>query len=414
MSTADSTNAHLRQRALQEELRELLDVVGPASLVELLVERAFQLRATDIHLDPLEEGLRVRLRVDGILHTILNVPANAALQMISRLKLMAGMDITERRIPQDGHLSHRFAEQPRDVRVGSGPSLLGERMVLRLMPEPAGLEKLESLGLEPDQLQILRSCAQKPHGLIVAAGPVGSGKTSTVYGCLGIANDPAKSVLTIEDPVERRIPGVTQIQIDSKINFGFPQALRGVLRQDPNVMLIGEIRDADTAHIATRAARAGILVFSTIHANDATAAVDVFRDFGVPPMFLADSLTAVVAQRLIRLVCPQCHKRTHPSAAEREFLGADQPLPANQEIARSVGCEQCFHTGYLGRTGVFEIQTFDDEFRHLLLAGAPREQILERARAQGMGSLRASAAKKVLAGRTSVEELHRMMLTDFD
>jgi type II secretory ATPase GspE/PulE/Tfp pilus assembly ATPase PilB-like protein len=414
MSLAESNNAHLRQRALQEELRELLDMVGPASLVELLVERAFQLRATDIHLDPLEEGLRVRLRVDGILHTILNVPASAASQMISRLKLMSGMDITERRAPQDGHLSHTFAEQVRDVRVGSGPTLLGERLVLRLMPEPAGLEKLDSLGLEPDQLQILQSCAQKPYGLIVAAGPVGSGKTSTVYGCLGIANDPSKSVLTIEDPVERRIPGVTQIQIDSKIDFGFPQALRGVLRQDPNVMLIGEIRDAETAHIAARAARAGIFVFSTLHANDATAAVDVFRDFGVPPMFLADSLTAIVAQRLIRLVCPHCHLHRPPTAAEREFLGAENPLPSDPQIAQAVGCEHCFHTGYTGRTGVFEIQTFDDEFRRLLLAGAPRDQILERARAQGMASLRASAAKKVLAGQTTLEELHRLLLTDVD
>jgi type II secretory ATPase GspE/PulE/Tfp pilus assembly ATPase PilB-like protein len=414
MSTAESNNAHLRQRALQEELRELLDVVGPASLVELLVERAFQLRATDIHLDPLEEGLRVRLRVDGILHTILNVPTNAAAQMISRLKLMSGMDITERRIPQDGHLSHTFAQHVRDVRVGSGPSLLGERLVLRLMPEPGGLETLESLGLESDQLQILQSCAQKPYGLIVAAGPVGSGKTSTVYGCLGIANDPTKSVLTIEDPVERRIPGVTQIQVDSRIEFGFPQALRGVLRQDPNVMLIGEIRDAETAHIAARAARAGILVFSTLHANDATAAIDVFRDFGVPPMFLADSLTAVVAQRLIRLVCPHCRIKRLPSPAEREFLGTDHPLAADQQIAQAVGCEQCFHTGYTGRTGVFEIQTFDDEFRRLLLAGASREQILERARAQGMGSLRASAAKKVLAGQTTLEELHRLLLSELE
>jgi len=414
MPTDPISNAHLRQRALQEELKELMDVVGPASLVELLVERAFQLRATDIHLDPIEDGLRVRLRVDGILHTILTVPTSAASQMLSRLKLLAGMDITERRIPQDGHLTHTFTDQPRDVRVGSGPSLLGERLVLRLMPEPGDLQKLENLGLEPDQFETLSQCARHPHGLIVAAGPVGSGKTSTVYGCLEIANAPSKSVLTIEDPVERRLPGVTQIQIDTKINFGFPEALRGVLRQDPNVMLIGEIRDAETAHIAARAARAGILVFSTLHASDATAAIDVFRDFGVPPMFLADSLTAVVAERLIRKVCPHCHVERPATPAEMEFLSAEGFMNSHESIAQAVGCEQCFHTGYTGRTGIFEIQTFDDEFRRLIMAGAPREQIVERARRRGMTSLRAAAVRKVLAGITTMEEVHRMLLTDFD
>ena len=414
MPIEPNTNLHLRQRALQEEMRELMDVVGPASLVELLVERSFHLRATDIHLDPIEDGLRIRIRVDGILHTILTVPSSAAGQMLSRLKLLAGMDITERRTPQDGHLTHTFTEAPRDVRVASGPSLLGERLVLRLMPEPEGFQQLEHLGLEPDQFHTLSQCSRHPYGLIVAAGPVGSGKTSTVYGCLAIANAPSKSVLTIEDPVERRIAGVTQIQVDTRISFGFPEALRGVLRQDPNVMLIGEIRDAETAHIAARAARAGILVFSTLHARDATAAIDVFRDFGVPPMFLADSLTAVVAERLIRKVCPHCRVERPATPAELEFLSFHGPVSDQQSVSEAKGCEQCFHTGYSGRTGVFEIQTFDDEFRRLILSGADREQIVERARRRGMISLRSAAARKVLTGVTTLEEVHRLLLTELD
>jgi len=388
MPIEPNTNLHLRQRALQEEMRELMDVVGPASLVELLVERSFHLRATDIHLDPVEDGLRIRIRVDGILHTILTVPSSAAGQMLSRLKLLAGMDITERRTPQDGHLTHTFTEAPRDVRVASGPSLLGERLVLRLMPEPEGFQQLEHLGLEPDQFHTLSQCSRHPYGLIVAAGPVGSGKTSTVYGCLAIANAPSKSVLTIEDPVERRIAGVTQIQVDTRISFGFP--------------------------IAARAARAGILVFSTLHARDATAAIDVFRDFGVPPMFLADSLTAVVAERLIRKVCPHCRVERPATPAELEFLSSHGPISDQQSVSEAKGCEQCFHTGYSGRTGVFEIQTFDDEFRRLILSGADREQIVERARRRGMISLRSAAARKVLAGVTTLEEVHRLLLTELD
>ncbi|RPI88779.1 MAG: type II/IV secretion system protein, partial [Planctomycetaceae bacterium] len=239
-----------RQKALREELTALLDVVGPAQLVELLLERSFHLRATDIHLDPFEDGLRIRLRVDGLMHEVLTVPPELAAPMLSRVKLLAGMNITEKRFPQDGHISRTITNQHRDVRVGSGPTMFGERIVLRLMPDNQSLRELDDLGLEPAQVELLKRCVRRPYGLIVSAGPVGSGKTATIYSCLELANDPSKSVLTIEDPVERRIAGIAQIQVETKIGFGFSEALRGVLRQDPNVMLVGEIRDADTAQIA--------------------------------------------------------------------------------------------------------------------------------------------------------------------
>lgn len=402
----------VRQQALQQELRELLDVVGPASIVDLLLERSFRLRATDIHLDPNEDGLRVRLRVDGMLHDVLEVPAAQSPQMVSRVKLMAEMNITEKRLAQDGHLTQEFLDTQRDVRVGSGPTVFGERLVLRLMPDSASLRRLDELGPEPDQLQLLKHYIGLPYGMILSVGPVGSGKSTTMYSCLEVVNHPAKSLVTIEDPVERRILGVNQIQIEPKIGFGFVEALRGVLRQDPNVVMIGEIRDPETAHIGVRAARTGVLVLSTLHANDAVASFDVFRDFGIPPMLVADSLLAVVAQRLLRKICPNCRTAVSVDETTSHILRAAGVNDQELRLARGAGCDACFHTGYLGRTGVFEIVGVDEELRHLLLIGAPRTELVQMARAKGMRSLQTSAARKVAAGLTTIEEMNRVLLTD--
>lgn len=398
----------VRQKALREELRELLTVVGPAQVVDLLLERAFQLRATDIHLDPDESGLRVRLRVDGMLHDVLQVPPELAPPMISRVKLMAGMNITEKRLAQDGHITYEFVDQQRDVRVGSGPTIVGERLVLRLMPDSRAFRQLEELGMEPEQIAQLKRRIGLPYGMILAAGPVGCGKSTTMYGSLEVLSSPVKSLVTIEDPVERRIPGVNQIQIEPKIGFGFVEALRGVLRQDPNVMMIGEIRDAETAHIGVRAARTGVLVLSTIHANDAAASFDVLRDFGIPPMFIADSLQAVVSQRLLRKVCPHCKTIVLADEATQAILGAGP----NTQLVRGRGCDACFETGYLGRVGVFEIIGVDDELRHALLMNAPRGELLRIAKGKGMRTLQMTATKKVLEGETTVEEMNRVLLMD--
>lgn len=401
----------VRQKALQEELRELVDVVGPAPLVDLLLERAFQLQATDIHLDPTDSGLRVRLRVDGLLHDVLQLPTEMMPHVLSRVKLMADMDITERRLAQDGHISNAVLQNQRDIRVGSGPTIHGERIVLRLMPDATRLNKLEELGFEDEQVADVKKAISSSYGMVLSVGPVGCGKSTTMYSCLELLNDPTKSLTTIEDPVERRVSGVNQIQIDSKIHFNFVEALRGVLRQDPDVMMVGEIRDPETAHIGCRAGLTGILVLSTLHANDAASAVDVFREFGIPPMFIADSLQVIISQRLIRKVCSHCRTTYHPDMATCEILGIAPEQAQGIELIKAHGCDQCFQTGYHGRTGVFEILRVNAEIRKAILRNKSHDQIVEVAHANGMVLLEAAIQKKVLAGVTTVEEMHRIVTT---
>lgn len=401
----------VRQKALQEELSSLVDVVGPGPLVDLLLERSFQLNATDIHFDPAENGLRVRLRVDGLLHDVLRLPREMMPQVVSRLKLMANMDITERRLAQDGHIANAVLTQHRDIRVGSGPTIEGERVVLRLMPDQTTLTKLNDLGLEPEQIDELSRYAKVPYGVILSVGPVGSGKTTTMYSCLDLINDPSKSLVTIEDPVERRVKGVNQIQVDPKIDFNFVEALRGVLRQDPNAIMVGEIRDPETAHIACRAGLTGVTVLSTLHANDSAATIDVFREFDVPVMFIADSLEGIVAQRLLRKVCENCKSGFKPDAAVCEYLGVGSDAAGSLELFKGSGCEQCFNTGYFGRVGVFEILGVNGEIRDAILRGDSHNQIMEIAISNGMKTLEASAKKKVLDGVTSLEEIHRVLTT---
>jgi type II secretory ATPase GspE/PulE/Tfp pilus assembly ATPase PilB-like protein len=402
----------VRQKALQEELKELVDVVGPGSLVDLLLERAFQLRATDIHLDPTEQGLRVRLRVDGMLHDVLRLSSDVTSHVISRLKLMANMDITERRMAQDGHFTNAALQQQRDVRVGSGPTIYGERLVLRLMPDSKMFTQLDELGLESDQIEEVKRYIFAPHGMILSVGPVGSGKSTTMYSCLEMLNNPNQSLVTIEDPVERRLGGVNQIQIDPKIDFNFVRALRGVLRQDPDVMMIGEIRDPETAHIGVRAGLTGVTVLSTVHANDAAAVIDVFREFDVPDIFVADSVKGLIAQRLLRKVCPHCRTMYRPDAAECQFLGVSPDEAETLELPKGQGCDFCFQTGYLGRTGAFEILGISGEIRAAILQGKGRNEILGIAHANGMRTIEHVAKQKVLAGVTTVAEVHRV-LTSF-
>lgn len=408
-STSERSGSGIRQKALQEELRELVDVVGPGPLVDLLLERAFQLQATDIHLDPTETGLRVRLRVDGLLHDVAVLPTEMTSHVISRVKLMANMDITERRLAQDGHIANAVLKKQRDIRVGSGPTIYGERLVLRLMPDASQLTRIEDLGFDEAQAAQVKKCVSAPYGMILSVGPVGSGKSTTMYACLDILNDKSKSLCTIEDPVERRVSGVNQIQIDSRVEFGFVEALRGVLRQDPNVMMVGEIRDPETAHIACRAGLTGVTVLSTLHANDAASAIDVFREFGIPPMFIADSVVGIISQRLLRKVCPRCRQSYHPDAATAAFLGLEADQAEKTELLRGMGCDQCFHTGYMGRTGVFEIMTLDDDLRDAVLKGKSHAHVLELAKSKGMQTLEASAKKKVLEKVSTVEEIHRVL-----
>jgi type II secretory ATPase GspE/PulE/Tfp pilus assembly ATPase PilB-like protein len=399
-----------RQKALQEELRELVDLVGPAPLVDLLLERAFQLRATDIHLDPCKTGLRVRLRVDGLLHDVLQLPPEMMSQVVSRVKLMSGMDITERRFAQDGHISSAVLKHQRDVRVGSGPTIFGERLVLRLMPDTSTFNRLEELGLEESQIALIKRALRMPHGMLLSVGPVGSGKSTTMYSCLEILNQTSDSLVTIEDPVERRIEGVNQIQVEPKIEFNFVEALRGVLRQDPNVIMVGEIRDPETAHIAVRAGLTGVLVLSTLHANDTASTVDVFREFSIPPMFIADSLNCVLSQRLVRKTCQTSFEEYSPDAAECSILGFSPEEAATLKLKRGIPSEANFHTGYLGRTGVFEVMPVDADVRMSILGGRSASELRQLVIDRGMQTLDQAAIRKVRAGITTLEEMHRVLM----
>jgi len=399
-----------RQKALQEELRELVDIVGPASLADLLLERAFQLHATDIHLDPTPNGLRIRLRVDGVLHDVLNLPPEMMSNVISRVKLMGGMDITERRLPQDGHISSAVLKNQRDVRLGSGPTIYGERIVMRLMPDGKTFTQLDELGLDDQQMGAIKNVLRRPYGMILSVGPVGSGKSTTMYSCLEMLNQHERSLITIEDPVERRIEGINQIQIDNKINFNFVEALRGVLRQDPNVIMVGEIRDPETAHIAVRAGLTGVRVLSTLHANDTSSTVDVFREFSVPPMFIADSVNCIISQRLLRKVCSVSRETHHPDVAECAMLGVD-PAQANEiSLVRGVPAPVNFHTGYAGRTGIFEVMTLDHNLREAILHGKSAGELRQLAINNGMQSLETVAMAKVRARVTTLEEMHRVLI----
>ena len=400
----------IRQKALQQELRELVDVVGPGPLVDLLLERAFELGATDVHFDPRADGLMVRLRVDGMMHDILLLEPATAPQVVSRLKLLAGMDITERRHAQDGHIASSALKEQRDVRIGSCPTIHGERLVLRLMPDASKFAHLDDLGMDATQMEAIKRAVNSPTGMILVVGPVGSGKSTTTYAALGALNDPSKSLVTIEDPVERRIEGVNQIQVDSKNGFGFVEALRGTLRQDPNVMMVGEIRDPDTAHIASRAGLTGIRVLSTLHANDTAACIDVFREFGVPPMFIADSVNCIVAQRLIRRVDPGHNEQYAPDDATLEFLDVPHEDRGNVQLTRGVPHDENFNTGYTGRTGVFEVLVMNDAIRQAILDGRPSGEIQRIAEEHGMVSLERAAKRKVLAGESTLEEMHRVLM----
>lgn len=399
-----------RQRALQEELRSLMDVVGPAPLVDLLLERAFELGATDVHFDPRRDGLFLRLRLDGFLHDILRIDAQFAPQLISRIKLMAGMDITERRVAQDGHISNAVLRYRRDVRVGAGPTIYGERVVLRLMPDGSQYTDLDQLGMDEQQVKLVQVGIESPHGVILSVGPVGCGKSTTTYACLAALNDPGRSLVTIEDPVERRVDRVNQIQIDTKINFGFVEALRGVLRQDPDIIMVGEIRDPETAHIAIRAGLTGTRVLSTLHAGDTGATVDMFREFQIPRMFLADSIKCIIAQRLLRKVCEKDRGYYHPDPPTAAILKLSEDEAKTVQLARGIPSDANFHTGYFGRTGVFEVLSVDDELRDLLLQGKSGRSIYDRAIEKGMKNLEAAAREKVLAGITSVEEMLRVLI----
>jgi len=403
-----ATPALSRNLALVAELEELLSIVEPASVANVLLQRAFDHGATDIHLDPTTLGTRIRFRVDGVLQDILPIPADKAAILMSRIRVMAGMDITDRRLPRDGAIAaEKFPGLPRDIRVGSSVTVKGERLVLRLMPDSDDLSTLESLGFYDDQFAAVGRLLGAPYGLFLVVGPVGSGKSTTVFSMLTELNRPEKSVVTIEDPVERRIPGANQIQIDNKTGLTFVTALRGTLRQDPDIMAIGEIRDAETAQIACRAATSGVLVLSTLHANNTAGAVDVLRGFGVSSAAVADCLRGVISQRLVRKVCEESRQDIVADDHARHLLRITSPDPVH--ITTGIPTDQNFRTGYSGRTAVFEIMELTRSLQDAIHRGEPSYQIRQQAINDGMVSLEDSTRRKVLDKVTSINELRRVI-----
>ncbi|MCA9036495.1 MAG: type II/IV secretion system protein [Planctomycetaceae bacterium] len=396
---------------LRDELTELLDVVGPGKVGDVVLERAFELSATDLHLEPTGDGLRIRMRVDGLLHEIARLPQSAASPMISRFKVLAGMDITERRFAQDGHISLNTRHGKRDVRVGSGPTIHGERVVLRLMPDQEHFTQLDGLGFDNSELSAVRRCLAAPYGLILVVGPVGSGKSTSVYSFLQELNSPNKSIVTIEDPVERHLPGACQIQVEPKIGFNFADALRCVLRQDPDIMMVGEIRDAETAQIACRSALTGVLVLSTLHANNTASAIDVLHNFGVPRMVIADCLRGIISQRLVLKVCEEHREEYIPDEPVCQMLDVDPSNAGTVKLVRGIPADKNFRTGYSGRCGVYEVMEINKSLQRGILQGSSATELMELAELNGMKTLARSIRDKVLARVTSMDQFHATALS---
>ncbi len=378
-------------------------------LVNSIIERAVSERASDIHLEPREENLYVRMRVDGMMRNTLTVPKKLENAVIARLKVMSGMDISERKIPQDGRANVRVKQSDIDVRASTLPTIFGEKMVLRLLDKSGGMLNKKSIGMTGDDLSKYEKLLGNASGVILIVGPTGSGKSSTMYTMIQELNRENVNLVTLEDPVEYQIDGVNQVQINEKTGMSFSSGLRSILRQDPDIVCVGEIRDSETAEIAMRAALTGHLVISTLHTNDAITSIDRLEDMDVPPYLIASSLKGVISQRLVRRICPHCREAYTPSREELEAVGihSDEALT----LYRGKGCADCFHTGYRGRIGVFEILMIDRELRMAVSEGATRLQLEQIAERNGFISLPEQCRKLVLAGVTTAEDAIRTINT---
>jgi len=381
-------------------------------LVHLIILEAFRHRASDIHLEPMEKRFRVRYRIDGVLHEVDSPPKRLQNAIISRVKIMAAMKISERRLPQDGRIQVRIEGRELDLRVSTVPSNHGEGVVMRILDKQSLALGLPKLGFFADDQQMFEQIINSADGIILVTGPTGSGKTTTLYACLGEMNRPDRKIITVEDPVEYQISGINQVQVRSDINLTFATALRSILRQAPNIVMIGEIRDLETAQIAIEASLTGHLVFSTLHTNDAPSAVTRLLDIGVKPFLVSSSLRAAMAQRLVRCVCENC-KEEHP-ATDTELLMLGKTAADEIKLLRGRGCNRCALTGYRGRRGIFEIFRVTEEIQRMIFERVDATELRTRARALGMRTLREDGLRKALAGITTVEEVMRVTMGDVD
>ncbi len=384
-------------------------------MVSSLLMDAFKMRASDIHIEPLETSLRVRFRVDGRLMEVDSHPKRILPAIVARVKVMTGtMSIAEKRLPQDGRIQMRIAGKEVDLRVSTVPSNHGESIVMRILDKSSLLLGLPQLGFLSDDEQTFRELIGLPDGIILVTGPTGSGKTTTLYACLNYINQPDRKIITVEDPVEYELAGINQVMVKPNVGMTFAAALRAILRQAPNIIMVGEIRDAETANIAINAALTGHLVFSTLHTNDAPSAVARLADIGVQRFLIASAVRAIMAQRLIRKLCPECRKPVELSESERRMLRVDRSQLAEANLMGPVGCDACRQVGYKGRLGIFEIFEIDDEVRHMINKNLSTPQLRRRARELGMRTLREDGIRKVLAGTTSAAEVIAVTMSDAD
>lgn len=381
-------------------------------LVDSIISGAINAGASDIHFDPQYPEMRVRYRVDGVLHDVTIIPRYVEPAVVSRVKVMADMDIAERRHPQDGHISIEKDGKQLDIRVSTIMTINGEKVVMRILDKEALKIELEEIGLSDKDEETVKELISRPHGMILVTGPTGSGKTTTLYSILRRFDSKAMNIITIEDPVEYRLEGINQIQVNPHIGLGFATILRTILRQDPDVIMVGEIRDSETADIAIQAALTGHQVLSTVHTNDAPSAVVRLTDMGIQPFLIAASVVGVISQRLVRVICSECKEQYTPSPDELTSLGLPSRKAADIKLYRGRGCKFCFHTGYKGRTGIFEVMVVGDEIRRLIVEKAPTDEIRKAAVKSGMTTLRQDAVLKVLNGITTVEEINRVIYTE--
>jgi len=388
---------------------DLMDTEDDAPIIRLInaiLSQAVREQASDIHIETFEDRLSVRYRIDGVLAEVLSPKRMLAPLLVSRLKVMARLDIAEKRVPQDGRISVKIAGHAVDIRMSTIPSAHGERVVLRLLDTASGQLQLSQLAMNEQVSKAFKKHLHSPHGIILVTGPTGSGKTTTLYAGLAEINETSRNILTIEDPVEYMLPGIGQTQVNPKVDMTFARGLRAILRQDPDVVMVGEIRDLETAEIAVQASLTGHLVLSTLHTNTAIGAITRLKDMGIEPFLLSSSLIAVMAQRLVRLLCNDCKERVEPNSAERELLrlGSDEQAVS---VHHAKGCEACKYTGYRGRTGIYEMVEIDDAMRQMIYESANEQDILKVARVNYPG-IESDGRRRILAGETSIEEVMRV------
>lgn len=394
-----------------EETGDLLDDTSDAPvirLVNLMFSQAVRDNASDIHIEPFQHTLKIRRRVDGILYDMLNPPKHIQSALISRIKIMAKLNIAEKRLPQDGRIELKIANREIDVRVSTLPTAFGERVVMRLLDKSSVLISLSELGMPDDRFKPFTEEIRKANGIILVTGPTGSGKTTTLYAALTSINSTDINIITVEDPIEYRINGIGQVQVNPKINLTFASGLRSIVRQDPDVILVGEIRDTETAEMAIQSALTGHLVFSTLHTNDSASAITRLRDMGIESFLIASSINAVLAQRLVRIICSDCKEEYVPETEILTKLGLSIEQLSGGKVFRGRGCGSCHNTGYKGRCGIFEFMLMNKDMKRLVLKTADSNQIKQQAMDNGMITLRQDGAMKVIQGITTIEEVLRV------